>query len=176
MRWVIFSLIAAMAVTSAVFTSQEAVAKEPNRSDAGAATYEQLATTIIALRKTEDTLVAEILNNYRQLADDQLRGAHDEAKDRAGRLEAAAEQVTNIANEGNKSIQAIRQRLKQAGHSHHSDADSKEDYMFVDSQAKKQFLALAKKIAQLGDAATPEQIAGVRKELDDLFAKTMAAK
>jgi predicted nucleic acid-binding Zn-ribbon protein len=176
MRWIIFPLIAGMALAGVAATSQETVAKQPNRSDAGAATYEQLATAIIAIRKTEDTLVSEILNNYRQLADDHLRAAQDDAKDRVGHLEAAADEVTNIANEGNKSIQAIRQRLKQAGHSHHSDADTKEDYMFVDSHAKKDFLALAKKIAQLGADATPDQVAGVRKELDELFAKTMAAK
>src|SRR5690242_17095904 len=95
------------------------VAKSPDRSDAGAATYERLATTIIAVRETENTLVSEILNNYRQLADDQLRAAQDDATNRAARMEAAAEEVTNIANEGNKSVQAIRQRLAKAGHAHH---------------------------------------------------------
>jgi hypothetical protein len=176
MRRVIFPLIAGIVFGAVVSTSQPAAAKEPNRSNAGAATYEQLANSIIALRKTEDTLVSEILNNYRMLADDHLRAAQMDAKDRVGHLEAAADEVTNIANEGNKSIQAVRQRLKQAGHSHHSDADTKEDYMFVDSRAKKEFLALAKKIAQLGADATPDSVAGVRKQLDELFAKTMAPK
>jgi hypothetical protein len=176
MRWVIFTLIAGLGLTGAVVTPREAAAKQPNRSDAGAATYEQLATAIIAIRKTEDSLVSEILNNYRQLADDHLRAAQSEAKDRIGHLEAAAEEVTNIANEGNKSVQAVRQRLSKAGHSHHSDADTKEDYLFIDSRAKKDFLALAKKIAQLGPDATADQVASVRKELDELFAKSMAAK
>ena len=150
--------------------------KAPSRSDAGAATYERLATTIIAVRETENTLVSEILNNYRQLADDQLRAAQDDATNRAARLEAAADEVTNIANEGNKAVQAIRQRLAKAGHAHHSDADTKEDYMFVDSKAKKVFLALAKRTAQLGGKATADQITEVRKELNELFAKTMAPK
>jgi hypothetical protein len=176
MRTVVFPLIAGIALTGIAFTSHEAVAKTPSRSDAGAATYEQLATSIIAIRKTEDALVGEILNNYRQLADDHLRAAQDDPKDRVGHFEAAADEVTNIANEGNKSIQAIRQRLKQAGHSHHSDAETKEDYMFVDNRAKKEFLALAKSIAQLGADAKPDQVAAVRKQLDDLFTKTMAAK
>ncbi len=176
MRWVIGPLLASLAFTGVASISREVGAKQPNRSDAGVATYEQLAASIIAIRKTEDTLVKEILNNYRQLADDHLRAAEGEAKDRVGHLEAAAEEVTNIANEGNKNIQAIRQRLKQAGHSHHSDADTKEDYMFVDSRAKKEFLALAKRIAQLGADATAKQVAAARKELEELFAKSVAAK
>jgi hypothetical protein len=155
---------------------RQAIAKSPSRSDAGASTYERLATTIIAIRETENSLVSEILNNYRQLADDQLRGAQDDASSRAARLEAAAEEITNIANEGNKAVQAVRQRLAKAGHAHHSDADTKDDYMFVNSKEKKELLALAKKIAQLGPAATTEQIAGVRQELDNLFAKCMAPK
>jgi hypothetical protein len=168
-------IVAATFLNCFVATSR-AVAKAPNRSDAGAATYERLATTIIAVRETENTLVSEILNNYRQLADDQLRAAQDDATDRAARMEAAAEEVTNIANEGNKAVQAIRQRLAKAGHAHHSDADTKEDYMFVDSKEKKEFLALAKRIAQLGANATAEQITGVRKELNERFAKCMAPK
>lgn len=169
-------VVVAVSLLDLLAVTKRVDAKAPNRSDAGAATYERLATTIIAVRETENTLVSEILNNYRQLADDQLRAAQDDAGNRTARLEAAAEQVTNIANEGNKAVQAIRQRLAKAGHAHHSDADTKEDYMFVDSKAKKDFLALAKKIAQLGPSATANQIAGVRKELDDLFTKTMTPK
>ncbi len=149
-------------------------AKAPNRSDAGAATYERLATAIIAIRETENSLVSEILNNYRQLADDHLRAAQGETKDRTAHLEAAAEEVTNIANEGNKPVQAVRQRLTKAGHAHHSDADTKEDYLFINSKEKKELLALAKKIAQAGANANADQIAGLRKELDELFAKSMA--
>jgi hypothetical protein len=150
--------------------------KAPSRSDAGAATYESLAKTIIAVRETENTLVREILNNYHQLADDLLRAAEDGVANRAARLEAAAEEVSNIANEGNKAVQAIRQRLAKAGHAHNSDADTKEDYMFINSKEKKKFLALAKKIAQLGASATANQITAARKELDELFTKSMAPK
>jgi hypothetical protein len=174
MRSVFVILIVAVGFCGSQSTAQTAAAKTPSRSDAGAATYERLATTIIAIRETENSLVSEILNNYRQLADDHLRAAQSETKDRAARLEAAAEEVTNIANEGNKPVQAVRQRLTKAGHAHHSDADTKEDYLFINSKEKKELLALAKKIAQLGANATANQIAGVRKDLDELFAKSMA--
>ncbi len=168
--------VVAMSLCECLTSASGAGTNAPSRSDAGAATYERLATTIIAVRETENSLVGEILNNYRQIADDQLRAAQSDASNRAARLEAAAEEVTNIANEGNKAVQAIRQRLAKAGHAHHSDADTKEDYMFVNGKEKKELLALAKKIGQMAPNATTEQIAGVRKELDALFAKCMAPK
>ncbi len=165
-----------VACFTAAIAATPASAKAPDRSDAGAETYEHLASTIIDIRKTEDSLVAEILNNYRQLADDHLRAAEAGDKDKVGHLEAAAEEVTYIANEGNKRVQAVRQRLLKAGHSHHSDADTKEDYMYVNSAAKKDLLALAKKIGQLGSNATADQVTGARKELDTLFTKVMSSK
>jgi hypothetical protein len=174
MRSVFVMLIVAVSFCGSLSLAHKADAKTPSRSDAGAATYERLATTIIAIRETENSLVSEILDNYRQLADDHLRAAQADAKDRTAHFEAAAEEVTNIANEGNKPVQAVRQRLTKAGHAHHSDADSKEDYIFINSKEKKELLALAKKIAQLGANATANQIAGVRKELDELFTKSMA--
>jgi len=173
MRYSPLAIVVVVSFLNCLSATNRADAKAPSRSDAGAATYERLATTIIAVRETEKTLVSEILNNYRQLADDQLRTAQDDVANRAVRLEAAAEEITNIANEGNKAVQAIRQRLTKAGHAHHSDADTKEDYMFINSKEKKEFLTLAKKIAQLGASATPTQIASVRKELDELFTKSM---
>ncbi len=72
----------AIGFCSSLSLTQLAVAKSPNRSDAGTATYERLATAIIAIRETENSLVSEILNNYRQLADDHLRAAQGEIKDR----------------------------------------------------------------------------------------------
>ena len=147
-----------------------------DRSAAGAAAYEQLATAIIAIRASEDSLVAGILGGYLESAEDYLQEAEEDATGRVKHLEAAAAEVTNIANEGDKRVQAIRQRLAKAGHTHNSDADTKEDFMFIDGKEKKEFLAIAKKIAQLGPKATAAQINSVQKELSELFDKSMAAK
>jgi hypothetical protein len=175
-------LLAAL-ITSASLVAADPVAARPgavpaNPQDAAAAVYENLATTIINVRATEDSLVQGILIFYHSMAGEALKGAEAGGKDQAKHLEAAAAQVTNIANEGDKRIQAARQRLTKAGHTHHTDAETKEDYIFIDGKEKKQLLALAKKIGQLaalsGSGKAPAaDIAAVRKELDQLFAKAI---
>jgi hypothetical protein len=71
-------------------------------------------------------------------------------------------------------VQAIRQRLAKAGHTHISDADTKEDYLWINSKEKKALLAAAKSIAQLGDKATAEQVGAASKSLADVFQKAIA--
>ena len=88
--------------------------------------------------------------------------------------EAAATAITDIANEGDKRIQAVRQRLKKAGHTHNTDEVTKEDFMFVNSKEKKLLLDLARKVARLGANASTDDIRGVHDELTDLFSKTIA--
>ena len=74
-------------------------------------------------------------------------------RDGSRHLEAAAAEVANIANEGDKRIQAIRQRLAKAGHTHNTDVETKADYMFVTNREKKGLLDLAGRIGRAG--ATP---------------------
>ena len=73
--------------------------------------------------------------------------------------------IADIANEGDKRIQAVRQRLSKAGHTHNTDADTKEDYMFVNSKEKKALLDLAKRVGQMGDGASADDIKAVEVEL-----------
>src|SRR5262249_23224166 len=124
--------------------------------DAAVESYEVLATVIIEVRKTEDSVVKTILTHHYQAAQEALKAAQA-GKTVQKHLEAAAAEITYIANEGDKRVQAIRQRLAKAGHTHISDADTKEDYLFISSKEKKTLLAAAKSIAQLGDKAKPEQ-------------------
>lgn len=121
---------------------------EAAMAKSAAATYERLATAIIELNATEDELVKSILVGYETAAQRHLRAAGFNAERRGTHLEAAAAQVANIANEGDKSIQAVRQRLAKAGHTHHTDAETKEDYIWVDGKEKKALLELAAKIAK----------------------------
>src|SRR5260221_8910982 len=111
--------LAATLITSAALVGADPVAAKPgavpaNPQDAAAAVYENLATTIINIRATEDSLVQGILVFYHTMADEALKAAEAGGKDRGKHLEAAANQVTNIANEGDKRIQAVRQRLSKA--------------------------------------------------------------
>jgi hypothetical protein len=143
-------------------------------SRAAAATYENLANAIIAIEKTEDELVKTILMGYHAAAQRHLRmGMRDEAN-RKAHFEAAAAEISNIANEGDAAIRAIRQRLAQAGHTHNTDVETKEDYLFVASREKKELLALAQKVAQMGDDASPDAIRQAFTELGELFNKALA--
>jgi hypothetical protein len=115
-----------------------------------ASTYEHLATAIIEIETTEDELVKSVLIGYHSAAQAHLRAAARDAQGRAGHLEAAAAEVSNIANEGDKRIQAVRQRLAKAGHTHNTDVETKSDYMFVTNRERKQLLDVASSIARAG--------------------------
>ena len=139
-----------------------------------AATYEHLATAIIASEATEDELVKSILLGYHAAAQGHLRGAAVDEANRRAHLEAAAAEVSNIANEGGKRIQAVRQRLAKAGHTHNTDAVTKEDYMFVNSKEKKELLALAQRIGRMGAGAGAADVRVVQDELSNTFDKAIA--
>src|SRR4029077_7786802 len=100
--------------------------------------------------------------------------ASNDAARRQGHLEEAATEITNIANEGDKRAQAVRQRLKKAGPTQNTAAVTKEDFIFIDSKEKKQLLALGRKVARLGAGASAEDIRGVHDELTELFTKSIA--
>jgi hypothetical protein len=157
-----------------VESSMQAPTPNTSAGDVAAVTYEHLATAIIEIEATEDNLVKSILIGYHQAANRHLRQATSDADRKQAHLEEAATEITNIANEGDKRIQAVRQRLKKAGHTHNTDEVTKEDFMFIDSKEKKQLLDLGQKVARLGAGASADDIRGVHDELNELFTKAIA--
>ena len=141
-----------------------------------AATYEHLATAIIAIEATEDELVKSILLGYDAAARGRLKAAVADQPGRRAHLEAAATLIADIANEGDKRIQAVRQRLSKAGHTHNTDADTKEDYLFINSKEKKALIELAKRVGQMGENSSADDIKAVEAELASLFNKAIAAE
>lgn len=139
-----------------------------------ASTYEHLATAIIEIEATEDELVKSILIGYHTAAQNHLRAAIGDAPGRVGHLEAAAAEVTNIANEGDKRIQAVRQRLAKAGHTHNTDVETKSDYMFVTNREKTGLVALASRIGRAGANATSADIQNLGAELARAFQAAIA--
>lgn len=158
----------------AAHSQAPAAPKADSAGAVAAATYEHLATAIIAIEATEDQLVKSILIGYHSAAEHHLRAAARDAQGRVGRLEAAAAEVTNIANEGDKAIQAIRQRLAKAGHTHNTDVETKGDYMFVTNKERKGLLDLASKIGRAGGNATAADLEGLNRELSHLFHAAIA--
>ena len=136
-------------------SQHQATPEDRLRPKVAAATYEHLATAIIEIEATEDELVKSILIGYHTAAQGHLRAAVRDAEGRDRHLEAAAAEVANIANEGDKRIQAVRQRLAKAGHTHNTDVETKADYMFITNREKKGLLDLATKIARPRDAKAP---------------------
>ena len=146
------TILLAVLLTFQVAQSQapKAAPKVDSAAEVAASTYEHLATAIIEIETTEDELVKSILIGYHTAAQNHLRAAARDAQGRVGHLEAAAAEVANIANEGDKRIQAVRQRLAKAGHTHNTDLDTKSDYMFVTNREKKTLVDLASRIGRAG--------------------------
>ena len=167
------TLITAICLIAATLFAADAP-KAKGEKDPAAETYEQLATAIIAIRKTEDGLVkGVILHAHGSAAAALSQAASSNGDARKQALEAAATEITSAANEGDKSIQAIRQRLSKAGHTHHTDAETKEDYIWIDSKEKKQLLDLARRVSQMDANATLDDIRKTSTELQMIIDKAV---
>ena len=143
-----------------------------NSLDAAVESYERLATVIIEVRRTEDAVVKTILVHHYQSAQEHLAAAQS-GDDVKKHLEDAATEITYAANEGDKRVQAIRQRLAKAGHTHISDVDTQEDYLWISSKEKKALLDLAKATAQLKADAPAADIQAASEKLKTLFDESM---
>ncbi len=170
---VFFSVVLLM-----VAVAGSSIAADENPEEAVLAqTYEHLARSLIELREAENGLVATILTNHHMMAVHYFARA-TAGQDVAKNLEAAAGEITKVATEGGKAVQAVRQALTEAGHHHHhhhhSDAESEADYVFVDPDEKKALLDHAGAVARLGASATAEQIAEARSTLDALVEAALA--
>ena len=178
MRIVIPSLI--LGATFLGYQAARSQAPAASRSDSAAtvaaSTYEHLATAIIEIEATEDELVKSILIGYHTAAQAHLKAAERDAQGRVGHLEAAAAEVTNVANEGDKRIQAVRQRLAKAGHTHNTDVETKGDYMFVTNREKKGLLDLASRIVRAGAGASSDDLEKLGAELSRAFHAAIAAE
>jgi len=174
------NLIPTVILCAALLGYQTARPDAPNvpQADAmasvAAATYEHLATAIIEVEKTEDELVKSILIGYHTVAQNQLRAAVVDPPGRVRHLEEAAAEITNIANEGDKRIQAVRQRLAKAGHTHNTDMETKADYMFITNREKKGLLDLASRIGRAGATATAADLEGLAADLAREFHAAIA--
>lgn len=166
-------VFASLVLGSALLLADPAEKPASTSLDAAVESYEHLAVVLVEVRKTEDMVVKSIIAHHHQAALEHLRAAQG-GKDVLKHLEAAATEVTNVANEGDKRVLAVRQRLAKAGSTHKTDTETKDDYLWIDSKEKKAVLAAAKSIAQLGDKATPDQIAAAAKSLETLYQKAIA--
>ena len=125
------------------------------------AAYDALADAILGSKNAETHLVHSILAATYRHAEAVARGtmAKVEAGEAAkGDLEKLASLVSQLGNEGDASVAAVRKRLVEGGHHHHSSAEGQKLYdtgfVIVTKAAKKEFLAAANEIGKM--AAAPE--------------------
>lgn len=164
-----FKLVAVVAIS---MLSLQVSRCHADALDAAVDSYEHLSIVLVEVRKTEDAVVKNIITHHYQAAQEQLKLA--QSGDTKKHLELAAEETTNIANEGDKRVMAIRQRLAKAGSTHLTDAVTKEDYLWINGKEKSALLALAKTMAQGGDKAPKEKINEWSKGLASVFEKAIA--
>ncbi|MHC4821111.1 MAG: hypothetical protein ACYTDX_05255 [Planctomycetota bacterium] len=136
-------LVAGLALAAAVSVSQ-ASQTPPTLVDS----YDSLADAILAVKKTERSLVASILVEHR----DRAKAAFE-----AGDAEAASAQMALFANEGDNAVGGVRKRLLEGGHHHNADGEAKGIYdpgfVIVTRKAKATALEASGAMRTAGDDA-----------------------
>ncbi len=107
------------------------------------ASYDALADSILALRKTEANLVRALLDEHFRVAKRAMN---------RGDFEQVAAQMALFANEGDNAVAGIRKRLVEGGHHHNADdgAEGKYEsgYVVVTRKAKRKLLESSSALRQ----------------------------
>jgi hypothetical protein len=133
------------------------------------ATYDSLATAILAIKQTEENLVRSILSttfahaNAARARAERAMKSGDKPQSRAA-LEELAVHVALLGNEGDNAVAGIRKRLVEGGHHHNSVGESQGVYapgfVIVTRVARQKFLESSRVIAQLSRDPDEESLAG----------------
>lgn len=122
------------------------------------AAYDSLADTILAASKTEHQLILSILATtymHAQAVMGVARSRLQLGEQARSDIEKLAALVSQLGNEGDAAVAAIRKRLLEGGHHHHHHASSEQQGMYdegfvvVTRAAKKVFLDAATEIGKL---------------------------
>jgi len=126
--------------------------------------YNSLADTILGAKRTEKDLVHSILAMTYRHAEATMMKAKSMAaggKDCKAEVEMLAALVSQLGNEGDAKVAAIRKRLVEGGHHHNAAGEQQglydEGFVVVTRAAKKVFLDAAGKIGKM--AASPDAAA-----------------
>jgi hypothetical protein len=158
-----FRMIAWACVISAVMVVSRGAAQQnqlasPATPSELVATYDNLATAILATKKTEESLLRSILSTSYAHANAGVARARQALKSNdteAARvaLEELASHVAQIGTEGDNAVAGIRKRLVEGGHHHNALGESQgvfdPGFVVVTKDAKRQLLEASREIAQL---------------------------
>jgi hypothetical protein len=149
-RWIVIVSLACLAAIAAPADDATATPQQLVQ------TYDSLADTILAAKKTEWNLVHSILATTYAHAEGTAKAAMAKlgnGQAAAQEIETLAALVAQIGNEGDAQVAAIRKRLVEGGHHHHASGETQGTYdpgfVIVTRDAKKQFLDASKSIARM---------------------------
>lgn len=139
-------------------------------------TYDSLADAILAAKKTEYNVVHSILAVTYGHADAtarEIRGKIEAGKDVKMEMEKLADLVSQLGNEGDASVAAIRKKLLEGGHHHHAKEEQEgiydEGFVIVTRAAKKVFLDAAGEIGKMAGSATAAGVDAQWKKVSDQY-------
>ena len=160
-------LASGLLATSSGFAQQSQVTTSPATPAELVATYDSLATAILAAKSTEENLVRSILSTSYAHANAALARAQQALK--SGNTEAArlaleelAAHVAQLGNEGDNAVAGVRKRLVEGGHHHNALGESQgifdPGFVVVTKDAKRQLLEASREIAQLSRAPNAQTL------------------
>jgi len=119
--------------------------------------YNSLADSILAIKKTERHMVQSILAttfSHAHATVGVIKSKAAAGKDASAEVEKLADLVSQLGNEGDAAVAAIRKRLVEGGHHHNAQGEKDgvydEGYVVVTRAARKALLASAGNIAKMG--------------------------
>ncbi len=143
--------------------------------------YSSLADGILDLKKTEWNMVNSILAVTYAHAEGTFHDAM--AKVRAGGkdkapIETLADLVSQLGNEGDAAVAAIRKRLLEGGHHHHAMAETPgiydEGFVIVTKAARKIFLDAAGEIGRMAAAPDATALDAAWKKVSTQYSNLMS--
>lgn len=137
--------------------------------------YRNIGMSIVKMKNAETDVMRMILRNYHDRALEHMLAARkgDSPKEN---LEQAATLVGYIANEGDPSVTAVTNELKEEGHHHHTmEGEENMEYLLIDGKERQKLLDLSKRIAQMaGKSDMPsDAIDKAANELSTTLAEAM---
>jgi len=146
-------------------------------------TYNTLADVILAAKTSEANLVRSILAATYRHGEATLAAARERiqaGQDARVTVEKLATLVSQLGNEGDAAVAAIRKRLLEGGHHHNAEGEAHgiydEGFVIVTKASKKVFLDLAGRIGRLAPKPDAAAIDAAWKEVSAEYSRMMAKR